>query len=264
MNAKESTLILSEPLFSIITVCLNDVKGLKRTYSSIMAQSCLDFEWVVVDAVSTDGTVAWLEGLNMPEFTWISEPDDGLYDAMNKGIEMGKGQYILFLNADDELASADVLEKLKRVIQEKDYPNFLYGNTYERTAEGKLLHKASGPYQRLWYGMFAYHQSILYQRTTMGDVRYRLEYSICSDYAFTGEVLARADHIVQLPFEVSVFAQGGLSSYSFYPAEKDYWRIKRDIFHHSLLSRIFVRCVHQVMRFVKLQIPWFYRWLRFS
>jgi len=252
------------PLISVITVCLNDLAGVERTYRSISGQSFDDFEWIVIDGGSEDGTVAFLQDLDESHVRWISEPDEGLYDAMNKGIEKATGKYLLFLNAGDELAAPDVLEKIAKVVKAENWPGLLYGNTYERTADGQLLHKQSGPYKRLWYGMFAHHQSIFYNRSTVANIRYRLEYPICSDYAFTGEVLAQAGNIVQLPFEVSIFAQGGLSSRSFYPGEKDYWGIKRDVLHHSFASRIFTRCAHQSMRFVKLYLPVIYRWLRFS
>jgi len=255
---------MSQMLFSIITICLNDRDGLERTYRSIHGQTCADFEWIVIDGESGDGTVAFLRELDESHVHWISESDDGLYDAMNKGIERATGKYLLFLNAGDELAAPDVLEKVAEVIEINKSPDLLYGNTFERTADNQLLHKKSGPHKRIWYGMFAHHQSIFYNRSTVANIRYRLEYPICSDYAFTGEVLAQAGNIMQLPFEVSIFAQGGLSSRSFYPGEKDYWGIKRDVLHHSLMSRIFTRCAHECMRFVKLYMPVIYRWLRFS
>lgn len=251
-------------LFSVISVCLNDQKGLEKTYLSIRQQTWIDFEWIVVDGASKDGTVSFLENLDEPYLHWMSEPDDGLYDAMNKGIEKASGEYLLFLNAGDELATPDVLAKVADVIETKDHPDLIYGNTYERTADGQLLHKQSGPHQRIWYGMFAHHQSIFYKRSTVGNLRYRLEYPICSDYAFTGEVLSRSTNIVQLPFEVAIFAQGGLSSHSFYPGEKDYWRIKRDVLHHSLPSRMLTRVAHECTHFIKIFMPAVYRWLRFS
>jgi len=237
---------------------------LERTYRSISSQDFDGFEWIVIDGESKDGTVAFLRELDGLHVRWISEPDDGLYDAMNKGIEKATGEYLLFLNAGDELAVADVLEKSAKTMKARDWPDLLYGNSYERTADDQLLHKKSGPHKRIWYGMFTHHQSIFYKRSTVGSLRYRLEYPICSDYAFTGEVLAQALKVVQLPFDVSIFAQGGLSSRSFYPGEKDYWGIKRDVLHHSLMSRIFTRCAHECMRFVKLYMPVIYRWLRFS
>jgi len=263
MYAWESEAVMNQPLFSIITVCLNDRVGLERTCRSINGQICTDFEWIVIDGESGDGTVEFLRDLDA-SVHWISEPDDGLYDAMNKGVEKATGKYLLFLNAGDELAAPDVLEKTAEAMKARNWPDLLYGNTYERTADGQLLHKQSGPHERIWYGMFTHHQSIFYKRSTVGVLRYRLEYSIASDYAFTGEVLAISTNIIHLPFEVSIFEQGGLSFQGFSQSKEDYWRIKRDVLHHSLVSRVFTRCAYNGMHFVRLYMPAIYRWLRFS
>ena len=235
-----------------------------RTYRSITSQTCTDFEWIVVDGESKDGTVAFLRSQGSPYIHWKSEPDVGLYDAMNKGIEMAGGEYLLFLNAGDELAGPDVLEKTTATIKAEDRPDLLYGNSYERTIDGQLHKKISGPYRRIWYGMFTHHQSIFYKRSTVGSLRYRLEYPICSDYAFTGEVLARSTDIVQLPFEVSIFAQGGLSFQEEEQGERDHWKIKKEIFHMSLISRLCIRWVHSITRRIRQHMPRVYRWLRFS
>lgn len=250
-------------LFSIITVCLNDRAALDRTYQSVNRQSFGAFEWIVIDGKSEDGTVSFLNELKEPWVQWRSETDNGLYDAMNKGIELAEGGYLLFLNAGDELAAANVLERLADIINANIWPDLLYGDSFERTADDKLLYKKSNPHRRIWYGMFTHHQSIFYKRSTVGSLRYRLEYPICSDYAFTGEVLYRSANVIRLPFALSIFAQGGLSSRSFHPGERDYWRIKRDVLHHSLVSRIATSCAHHGMRIVRNCMPSIYRWLRF-
>ena len=252
------------PLFSIITVCLNDKEGLERTFRSVRNQECDSFEWIVVDGQSTDGTVEFLQELQEQYVHWLSEPDEGLYDAMNKGIERASGEYLLFLNAGDELAAKDVLGKVADAIEIGGRPDLLYGNTFERTAEGRLLHKQSSPHTRIWYGMFAHHQSIFYKRATVGELRYRLEYPIGSDYAFTGEMLGRSANIVRLPFAVAIFAQGGLSFSEFSQAKNDYWKIKRDVLRYSLASRVFTRLAFNGMHFVRFHMPAIYRWLRFS
>lgn len=225
----------------------------------------MDFEWIVVDGKSEDGTVAFLHGLDSsPYLHWISESDDGLYDAMNKGIEMATGEYLLFLNAGDELAGPDVLEKTAASIKTRDWPDLLYGNSYERTPDGQLLRKKSRSHRRIWYGMFTHHQSIFYKRKVVGSLRYRLEYPVCSDYAFTGEVLARSANIIRLPFEVSSFAQGGLSFQAQVQGERDHWKIKKEIFHMSLISRTCIGWTHFITRHIRQYMPTVYQWLRFS
>ncbi len=86
-------------LFSVITVTRNNLVGLRRTHESLRIQSCGDYEWIVVDGASDDGTADYLKktGAN-----WVSEPDRGIYDAMNKGIARAQGRWLIFMNAGDE------------------------------------------------------------------------------------------------------------------------------------------------------------------
>ncbi len=97
---------------SIITVCLNDKSGFDRTAKSIIQQTHHDFEWLVVDGNSTDGTADLFEQYSGRIDHLISEPDDGIYDAMNKGIALARGKYCLFLNSGDTLFDLKVVRRL--------------------------------------------------------------------------------------------------------------------------------------------------------
>lgn len=252
------------PLISIITVCLNNHSGLIATFGSIDRQSIKNYEWIVVDGGSTDETVTFLRQLDRYNVIWLSEPDHGLYDAMNKGIDRARGKYLVFLNAGDEFAAPDVLEKVTVAVRESDGPDMLYGDAYERTQDETLLYKQARSHRWLWYGMFTHHQAMLYKRESIGCVRYRLQYPIGADYAFTTEVLAKAKNIHYLPSAVCIFTQGGLSICSVPQGAKDQWNIRRDILGMSLLSRICVRSCHAIMHTLKKYLPTIYRKLRFS
>ncbi|MGX9728407.1 MAG: glycosyltransferase family 2 protein [Candidatus Electronema sp. VV] len=103
------------PRYSIITVCLNAKDGLKKTLHSIEQQTFNNFEWIVIDGNSTDGTVELLR--NHPRVNkLISEPDEGIYDAMNKGIAISSGEYLLFLNAGDWLFSKETLTDIEEYL----------------------------------------------------------------------------------------------------------------------------------------------------
>src|SRR5689334_2579961 len=95
---------VKEPFLSIITVCLNNLQGLKKTKASI-EQLEGNYEWIIIDGESNDGTVEMLERINQPNIRWISERDSGLYDAMNKGISYSSGTYVVFINSGDEIAN---------------------------------------------------------------------------------------------------------------------------------------------------------------
>ena len=100
--------------FSIITICFNNLEELKYTYKTIKDQGFSDFEWIVVDGNSQDGTKEWLEKVNANK--WVSEKDKGIYDAMNKGIEMATGEYLVFMNSGDGFYSDSVLQQVSEKI----------------------------------------------------------------------------------------------------------------------------------------------------
>ncbi len=120
---------------TIITVNLNNLEGLKRTVSSVLSQSWRDFEYFVIDGASTDGSAEYLESTSKDLSWWVSEKDQGLYDAMNKGIERAKGEYLLFLNSGDYLVNERVLEQAKRELTGE---GIIYGDLLEKQRNGKL------------------------------------------------------------------------------------------------------------------------------
>ena len=99
---------------SVITINLNNYKGLKDTVLSVVSQSFPDYEYIIVDGGSTDGSVPWLQEISAqyPSIKWISEKDRGVFNAMNKGIGMSCGEYLLFLNSGDYLVKSEVLERV--------------------------------------------------------------------------------------------------------------------------------------------------------
>jgi len=97
---------------SIITVNLNNKSGLQKTIDSVISQTYKDFEWIIIDGGSTDGSKELIEQYSQYITYWISEPDKGIYNAMNKGIVQAKGEYLQFLNSGDALYDKYVLDKI--------------------------------------------------------------------------------------------------------------------------------------------------------
>jgi glycosyltransferase involved in cell wall biosynthesis len=109
---------------SIITINFNNLEGLKRTIESVINQTWQEFEYIVIDGGSTDGSAAHLESQRENIDYWVSEPDKGIYNAMNKGIARATGEYLLFLNSGDELYDVGVLEKNNSTIHTEDFVYF--------------------------------------------------------------------------------------------------------------------------------------------
>ena len=129
-------------ILTVITINRNNASGLEKTMRSVLSQTRTDFEYVVVDGASTDGSVEVVKRL-APEFggrlKWISEPDKGIYNAMNKGIGMASGQYVEFLNSGDCLASEEVVARMYAALEREEYPGILYGNMLKDMPDGRPL-----------------------------------------------------------------------------------------------------------------------------
>ena len=152
---------------SIITITYNAAQWLERTMRSVLAQTSKDYEYIIVDGASTDGTVDIIKRLE-PQFegrlSWHSEPDKGLYDAMNKGIRRAVGDYVWFINAGDEIYNLDTLAHM--IAAATDETDIIYGKACIVNAEGIKVsehHKVTPPnLQRKHFlnGLVVCHQAI--------------------------------------------------------------------------------------------------------
>ena len=191
--------------FSIITICRNHVDGLIATGASVAAQSCKDYEWIVIDGASTDGTLAYLQSQAAnPHLQYISEPDGGIYDAMNKGIERATGDYLLFLNAGDTLADTNVLSAIRNLTD--TVPDFIYGDSLEENH-----YKKARDFSTIIMGMFTHHQAMIYNRAALGHLRYNTAYKIAGDYDLTLRFIRPDTAVAYYKGAVCIFEQGGIS-----------------------------------------------------
>lgn len=126
---------------SIVTINRNNAAGLEKTLQSVASQTFKEFEYVVVDGASTDSSVEVIKKYEsrFVHLKWVSEPDSGIYNAMNKGIRMASGDYIQILNSADCLAAPDVTERMIAVLANSGNPSILYGNMIKCFPDGKTL-----------------------------------------------------------------------------------------------------------------------------
>lgn len=236
------------PLFSIITITKDNPTGLQKTQASINAQSFRDFEWIVVNGGSP------LSGI--PANLLIEEPDSGIYDAMNKGLEASKGDYVVFLNAGDKLSDPDILSMVKRAI-EHDQPDILYGDALEEN----LIYKKARHHSKIDHGMMTHHQSIYYRRGTIGETRYNLSYKIAADYSFTRDILKKSKIVHYCPAALCIFEAGGISQTNQSLGRQEEFSIRRQD-GAPLISNIIVRSRQSLASFVKDRAPKLYQSLR--
>ena len=123
---------------SIITINRNNAQGLKKTMQSVVSQTSKDLEYIVVDGASTDESVEVIKHFaEQREIRWVSERDKGIYNAMNKGIGMAQGEYVMILNSGDYLASPQVVDEMGEALVANNRPDILYGNMLKIWPDGK-------------------------------------------------------------------------------------------------------------------------------
>ena len=169
------------PKFSIITVTYNAGAVLEDTIQSVITQTYRNVEYIIVDGGSKDHTLDIINRYREHIHTLVSEPDKGLYDAMNKGIRLATGDYLCFLNAGDELHEDDTLQLMVHSITGTELPDVLYGETAIVDEEGHFLRmrRLSAPEDLNWKsfkdGMLVCHQAFFPRRELAEpyDLRYR-------------------------------------------------------------------------------------------
>lgn len=175
---------MATPLFSIITITYNAAKELPATLESVASQSFVDYEHLIIDGVSTDDTLRLASECGNPRLSVYSEPDKGLYDAMNKGIGRAKGEYLIFLNAGDAFTTDDTLAAYAAA--SGDGVDIIYGDTRLVNSSRKVVgaRHLSVP-RRLTFrsfarGMLVCHQAFCVRRVLAPT--YDLQYRFSADY----------------------------------------------------------------------------------
>jgi len=184
---------------SIITVTYNAASVLKRTLDSVKAQSWQQIEHLIIDGASKDETISMAETYKAQcpyEVVILSEPDKGLYDAMNKGLRLATGDYLVFLNAGDTLHAADTLETIVRSAQ--PLPGVLYGDTAITDEQGKFLHlrRLRPPKKLTWksfrQGMLVCHQAFYALTDIAKNLPYNPRYRYSADVDWCIRVMKEA------------------------------------------------------------------------
>jgi len=194
------------PFFSIILVCRNPGPRLQAALESVWTQRGTEIETVVIDGASTDGTAAWLEARRDRLGAWLSEPDTGVYQAMNKGVQQARGRWLLFLGADDVLAGPQVLDHVRAAIGETAGGLFCGEAAY---ADGRIWRAPVNP--RVRYRNFLHHQACFYHRSVFARSAFDEALTLQADYDFNLRLWQAGVRPQPLALRVAVCATGGLS-----------------------------------------------------
>ncbi len=202
----------NKPLISIITVSFNAAKTIEQTILSVVNQTYPNIEYIIIDGGSTDGTVDIIKKYEDKIAYWVSEPDKGIYDAMNKGIEKASGEWINFMNSGDEFYNNRVLSDIfsESISNEIDV---FYGDVAIKYQK-KESYKKPLPINQIEKGMVFCHQSSFVRTKLYKENPYNLTYKICADYNFFLSVYRKGGNFKYKSIVISKFLYGGLSSSS--------------------------------------------------
>ncbi|HEX8517098.1 MAG TPA: glycosyltransferase family 2 protein [Bacteroidia bacterium] len=201
------------PKISVITVVYNARWLLERTIISVLSQTYSNIEYIIIDGASTDGTLELIAKFKSRIALTQSGKDEGIYDAMNKGLKNASGDYVLFLNAGDELYSNDTIANVFAGTPNAD---IYYGNTAVVDLNGRILgdRRLTPPENLDWkslkFGMCVSHQSFIAKRLLCDF--YNKEYKIAADIDWVINVLKQADKVVNTHQHISRFLEGGTSN----------------------------------------------------
>lgn len=232
--------MLHKPTFSVITVHFNQLPLLKSTVENVVSQKGFGeiIEYIIVDGLSMDGTIDFLHGLKVEKSIHrIIERDKGIYDAMNKGIRAASGEYIVFINAGDQLAESDTLEKIANT-----YKNFdvLYGDT-EIAYESFTRIAHSKPLEKFWQSLPFVHQSVIVKRELLVENLFDLSYKFCSDYDQLSKLFVAKITFKKIDQIISRITAGGASDVNAAAATREVFRISKKRFSLKLSQRIYFR-----------------------
>ncbi len=252
------------PKISIITITYNAENWIERTVRSVLNQTCPDMEYIIVDGKSTDNTLGIIHQLikeknsNQKEnnTAWVkivSEPDGGIYDAMNKGLDLATGDYVWFMNAGDEIYESTTAEELIPFFEQN--ADVIYGDMMrvdvQRNTLGLAIHRP--PKHFTWrsfrMGMTVCHQSILVSRKIAP--KYDLQYRICADIDWVINTMKQAQIVCNSNRILSRFLIGGFSQ----QREKKAWHERFDIMkkHYGLAQALLFSSMIAI-RYIRLRL----------
>ena len=231
---------MSTPLISVITVTYNAAGTLPATMQSIREQKCVDFEHLVIDGASTDDTLAVARRHSTPGLRILSEPDRGLYDAMNKGIRLATGDYLCFLNAGDSFHEDDTLQQMVRSISGNELPDVLYGETELVDKEGHFIRmrRLAAPEVLTWrsfkQGMLVCHQAFFAKASLVEP--YDLQYRFSADFDWCIRVMKKARTLHNTHLTLIDYLEEGMTTQNRQASLRERFRIMAR--HYGLMSTV--------------------------
>ena len=231
------------PLISVVTICYNAKNDLEKTILSVLSQTYQDIEYIIIDGGSTDGTVDIIHKYSERLFYWISEPDKGIYDAMNKGMDRATGSWINFMNAGDTFCDNEVIKNIFGYNDLSDY-SVIYGDCYVSKLNQLQYLKASSM-KKVHVRMPFCHQSSFIRKTRL---RFSIDLKIAADYQMIYEYyrMNGISSFLYISKPISVFDATGISTTNNNLLQKEYgivYKRTRNAYYYIYLCKQILKMV---------------------
>lgn len=219
-------------ILSVITINYNNADGLRRTIESVACQTSRDYEFVVIDGGSTDGSVDVIKGHASKIDYWVSEPDGGIYPAMNKGVRAAHGEYCIFMNSGDEFYSKDVIEN---VVKQGLREDIVCGDIC--FGENNISPNPEKVTMRTLYKHTLFHQASFIRTRLLRDHPYDEQMRSAADWKFfMHELVFRNATYKHVPIVIASFEDGGVSMTSSDVSDREVWNELKACFPERILE----------------------------
>lgn len=201
---------MTQPTITIITVCYNSAEMLRQTIGSVESQTYRPLEYIIVDGGSTDGTIDVIKARQGCITRWVSEKDGGIYDAMNKGVALARGEWVIFMNAGDTFYAADTIERIFEGDISDDVA-VIYGDVAKADRDGGIHIKKAEPAHNS-HRMFFCHQSAFARRTALLRHPFDTRHRLSADFKFFKTLIRERARFRQVDLPVALFDTSGVSN----------------------------------------------------
>jgi glycosyltransferase involved in cell wall biosynthesis len=228
------------PHISVITINFENLKELQKTFASVTSQTYQDLEYIVIDGGSQDGTVNFLQAHSTNISYWVSEKDNGIYDAMNKGVKAAKGEWIVFMNSGDLFFQDNTIEQIAPYLDRSN--DVVYGG-FELITDDEYGYRTSqeqpADLSLIWHQIPTCHQSVFVKRKLQSQYPFNTSLIWCADHDFLARLYQLKAKFQEIPVIVSKFDASGGKVRDLLTYTRERWSICRRYFGRTLAQELY-------------------------
>jgi len=232
-----STAAKQNPLVSVITVVFNGAESIEQTILSVIGQTYNNIEYIVIDGGSTDGTTGVIQNHEHAIDNWVSESDQGIYDAMNKGIRLASGDWIIFMNSGDTFVKPTILSDLTSYLSGS--ADVIYGSIEIRYPDNESSVVPSRKIRIPLRGLPTWHQAMIIRTSWLKRSPYMQSYNLAADYENLCYIMSHGGRAMQVQDVIAAVSSGGVSMMQRLDVFRQYEEIYNSYYRKSLSSTIY-------------------------